>query len=171
MIKNLELSECLNLLGRNYLGRVAFIFQGNPYIIPITYFHDANEKCILSYAAKGHKIQAMRNYGSVAFQVDEIKSIQEWKSVLVHGKFQELEGSTAKKLFAKICRWRTANNKNKRRVRRLSSSAIFRVDCKKNSMPIVYKISVEDIQGKIQGRLKLKPKTTFKVLCAKSTIV
>ncbi len=150
MIKNLELSECLNLLGRNYLGRVAFIFQGDPYIIPITYFHDANEKCILSYAAKGHKIQAMRNYGSVAFQVDEIKSIQEWKSVLVHGKFQELEGSTAKNYLRKFADGVQQTIKQKKGkapqfIRDFSSRL------QKNSMPIVYKISVEDIQGKFRG--------------------
>ncbi|MGI9549832.1 MAG: pyridoxamine 5'-phosphate oxidase family protein, partial [Aurantibacter sp.] len=97
MIKDLELSKCLDLLGNNYIGRLAFISHGEPYIIPITYFHDSEEKSILSYAAKGHKIEAMRNYDSVALQVDEIKSIQEWRSVLVHGKFEELKGSTAKK--------------------------------------------------------------------------
>jgi len=102
MIKKLEISECLKILDSNFIGHLAYIFGESPFILPITYFYDAEENCILSYSAKGHKIEAMRKHATIALQVDEIQSIQKWNSVLIHGSFEELEGSTAKKYLRRF---------------------------------------------------------------------
>lgn len=96
MLKTLEIDDCLTMLGNNYIGRLGYIFGQTPYIIPITFYHDANAKSIISYSAKGHKLHAMRQYNKVTLQVDEIASLQSWKSVLVLGRFEELLGSDAK---------------------------------------------------------------------------
>lgn len=96
MLKNLELDDCLKVLGTNYIGRLGYIFGQIPYIVPITFYHDVNEKCIISYTAKGHKLHAMRQYNKVTLQVDEIESLHHWKSILVQGNFIELKGSSAK---------------------------------------------------------------------------
>jgi len=149
MIKNLELSECLELLERNYIGRLAFISHGDPYIIPITFFHDSKEKCILSYSAKGHKIEAMRIYDSVALQVDEIKSIQEWRSVLIHGKFEELDGTTAKSYLRKF-----AEGVQDTISRKKGATPKFIQDfssrLQQRGIPIVYRIAINDISGKLR---------------------
>lgn len=149
MIKNLEITECLDLLGNNYIGRLAFVFHGDPYIVPITYFHDSEEKCILSYASKGHKIEAMRNHDSVALQVDEIKSIQEWKSVLVHGEFGELQGSTAKKYLHRFAEGvQNAITNKKGMVPKFIQDFSSRLQ--RGGIPIVYRISINDITGKFR---------------------
>lgn len=97
MLKDLGQQECLELLGKNYIGHLAYISGKDPCTVPITYFHDAEEKCIISYSADGHKIDAMRTYDRVAFQVENITSIQDWESVQIHGTFEELEGAAAKR--------------------------------------------------------------------------
>ena len=146
-IKNLEIDECLKVLGNNYIGRIAFIKSAHPYITPVTYFHDAEEKCILSYSAEGIKIDAMRNYNNVAFQVDEIKSIQNWKSVLIHGTFEELQGSTAKQYLHKFAQGvQEAISKNDKNSPKFISDFSSRLSQRK--IPIVYRIHIRDISGK-----------------------
>lgn len=149
IIKDLELSECLDFLGSNYIGRLAFISKGNPFIIPITYYYDSEENCILSYASIGHKIEAMRISGSVALQVDDIESIQHWRSVLVHGIFEEFDGSTAKKYlhrFAEGVQVTVTRKKdtNPKFIQDFSSRL------QERGIPIMYRITINDITGKFR---------------------
>lgn len=102
MIIDLESIECLEILNANYFGHLAYISENRPFVTPITYFYDAEEKSILSYSGNGHKIDAMRKYNHVSIQVENVQSIQEWSSVQVHGTFEELKGSTAKKYLHKF---------------------------------------------------------------------
>ncbi len=148
-IKNMETAECLQLLGKNYIGRLAYIFGGSPHIIPITYFHDAEEKCILGYSSLGYKINAMEKNARVAFQVDDILSIDQWRSVLIHGNFEELEGSTSKKFlrrFAEGVQNTISQKKGKapRFIKDLSSRS------QERGIPIVYRIHITDIVGKMR---------------------
>jgi nitroimidazol reductase NimA-like FMN-containing flavoprotein (pyridoxamine 5'-phosphate oxidase superfamily) len=147
IIKNLDMEGCLQVLGKNFIGRLGFISWGSPQIIPITYYHDANEKCIISYSSEGHKIDAMRRHRSVSFQVDEINTIQHWKSVLIHGNYEELEGSTAKKYlhrFADGVQDTIAQKEGK--TPRFIGDFSSRLSQRK--IPIVYRIHITDIVGK-----------------------
>lgn len=146
-IRDLKMDECLELLGKNYIGRLGFISQSNPYITPITYFHDAEEKSILSYSTEGYKIDAMRKFSSVSFQIDEINTIQNWKSVLIHGKFEELHGSTAKKYLRKF-----SLGVQETIAKKVDESPKFISDfssrLSERKLPIVYRIQINDISGK-----------------------
>lgn len=147
--KNMDTSECLELLGENYIGRLAYISGRTPHINPITYFHDAEEKCILSYSSPGYKIEAMEKHAAVAFQVDDIRSIQQWRSVLVHGNFEELEGSTAKK-----CLHRFAEGVQRTIAQKEGEAPNFIKDfssrLQEREIPIVYRIHITDIVGKFR---------------------
>lgn len=146
-IRNLKMDDCLQLLNENYIGRLSFISHSSPYIIPITYFHDVEEKSILSYSTEGHKIDAMRKFPSVSFQVDEINTIQNWKSVLIHGKFEELQGSTAKKYLRKF-----SQGVQETIAKKIGESPKFISDfssrLSERKLPIVYRIHINDISGK-----------------------
>lgn len=147
IIKNLKLADCLELLGQNYIGRLAFISGKSPSITPITYFHDAEEKCILSYSAEGYKIDAMRKYAEVSLQVDQIDNLQNWKSVLVHGNYEELKGSTAKKYLHRF-----AEGVQETIAKKEGASPKFISDFSsrltQRKIPVVYRILISDISGK-----------------------
>lgn len=148
-IKKMETSACLQFLGENYIGRLAYNFAGYPHIIPITYFHDAEEKCILAYSSPGFKIDAMEEQTKVAFQVDDISSLEQWRSVLIHGNFEKLEGSTAKKhlhRFAEGVQHTISQKKGKepRFLKDLSSRS------RETGIPIVYRIHIAGIVGKFR---------------------
>ncbi|MGB6150576.1 MAG: pyridoxamine 5'-phosphate oxidase family protein [Pricia sp.] len=146
-IKTMELSECLALLGENYIGRLAYISGKTPHINPITYFHDAEERCILSYSAPGYKIEAMERHGAVAFQVDDIRSIQNWRSVMVHGNFEELEGSTAKKYLHRFAEG-VQSTIAKKEGETPKFIQDFSSRLQERKIPIVYRIHITDIIGK-----------------------
>ncbi len=148
-IKTMEISECLELLGENYIGRLGYISGKTPHINPITYFFDAEDKCILSYSAPGYKIEAMQRHRAVAFQVDQILSIQSWRSVLVQGNFEELEGSTAKKYLHRF-----AEGVQKTIAKKEGDTPKFIQDFSSRlqgrKIPIVYRIHITDITGKFR---------------------
>lgn len=149
MINNLELSKCLEMLSNNYIGRLAYISGKKPYLVPITYFHDAEEKSIISYAAEGHKIQAMRNDEYVTLQVDNIESIQNWRSVQAQGRFEELTGSTAKKYLHRFAEGvQDTIKRSKGGYPKFIQDFSARLQNEK--IPVVYRINITDIIGKVR---------------------
>ena len=147
MIKDLNTKEILRLLEDNYIGRLAFVLGESPFIIPITYYHDADENCIISYSAVGHKIEAMRKNNAVCLQVDQIVSIINWTSIVVHGNYEELMGSTAKKYLHRF-----AEGVKRTFIRKEGAEPKFigdfssRLD--ERGMPVVYRINITEIGGK-----------------------
>ena len=148
-IKKMSTSECLQLLGENYIGRLAYISGKTPHINPITYYHDAEQKCILSYSSPGFKIQAMVKHRPVALQVDDIRSIQEWRSVMVQGNFEELEGSTAKKQLHRFAEGvqRTISKRDGEAPKFIQD---FSSRLQGQQIPIVYRIHITDMVGKFR---------------------
>lgn len=147
MTKELEKSGCLEVLNNNYLGRLAYIHGKSPFVVPITFFHDEEEEQILSYSSEGFKLDAMRKNADVALQVDDIQSIQNWRSVLVHGIFEELAGSNAKQYLRKFSQGvqETIVNSNGMHPKFIQD---FTSRLQKGRIPIVYRIQISNMTGK-----------------------
>lgn len=147
MIKNLEQKESLFILGHNYLGHLAYVYKNNPYVIPITYFYDQEQNAIICYSGEGHKTHAMRNNKSVALQVAEVATVNNWKSVLVHGTFEELSRSDAKSQLHNF----SLGVKDiilKREHRDVDFISEFSSKIYKDDIPIVFKIHIQGVTGK-----------------------
>ncbi|WP_236822238.1 pyridoxamine 5'-phosphate oxidase family protein [Arenibacter sp. NBRC 103722] len=93
---NLTTSESIRLLKGNYTGHLGYIYQDKPYVLPITYYYDKDDHSLISYSADGHKIDAMRQNTAVTLLVEEVKSSNNWQSVMAHGTYEELQGTDAK---------------------------------------------------------------------------
>lgn len=147
MIKKLKPGECKELLSNNYIGHLAFISQKEPYVIPITYYYNPKNNTIIAYSAEGHKIEAMRQNDIVSMEVEEIKSINNWRSVHVHGVFEELQGIDAKYLLHEF----TQNVKKKITQKEGSHPKFigeFSSKLAEQGIPIVYRINIDEITGK-----------------------
>ena len=96
MFVNLENKEIQYILEHNYLGHLGYIYLNRPYVVPITYYFDKEQKSIICYSGQGHKIVAMLINTAVSLQVEEVDSVTNWKSVLIHGTFEPLKGVSAK---------------------------------------------------------------------------
>lgn len=150
MIDNLETRECTELLNNNYIGHLAFISQNEPYIIPITYYYNQVNNSIISYSAEGHKIEAMRKNDAVSLEVEEIKSVNNWRSVSIHGTFEELKGIDAKYLLHEF-----TQNVKKIITRKEGAHpkfiGEFSSKLAEQGIPIVYRININEITGKYRN--------------------
>jgi len=88
MLGELNEAQIEDLLKKQITGRIGSTDGILPYIVPINYVY--NGKAIISHSAPGKKIDMMRKNPRVCFQVDDIKSIFNWKSVVAWGRFEEI---------------------------------------------------------------------------------
>ena len=89
----------------------------------------------------------MRKNNSVTVQVEEIQSMFNWESAMVHGTFEELEGNIAKHklhLFTEGVK-SIIRRKERREVEFINefSSKLY-----ERGNPIVYQIKILEISGK-----------------------
>jgi nitroimidazol reductase NimA-like FMN-containing flavoprotein (pyridoxamine 5'-phosphate oxidase superfamily) len=110
MLGKLTQQQIEELLKDNVLGHLGCNDGFNTYVYPINYFYDG--KYINCHSQLGFKIKVMARNPRVCLQVDEVKDHKNWKSVVVLGKFQEVndeleqhkvvEAFADRRLFLKI---------------------------------------------------------------------
>ncbi len=83
IFRELDNAECLKILGRNHVGRLAFTESGRVDIEPIHYVQW--DGWIFGRTSAGTKLEALQQRPWVAFEVDEVRSVFDWRSVVVHG--------------------------------------------------------------------------------------
>jgi uncharacterized protein len=87
LVKELSRQECHELLARLGSGRLACARENQPYIVPIYFAHE--EDRLYGFATKGQKVDWMRANPRVCVEADEVKSHNEWTSVIVQGSYEE----------------------------------------------------------------------------------
>jgi len=88
VIRELTKQASLDLLTRVHLGRLAVAKANQPYVFPIHFAY--RENSLYCATTVGQKIEWMRENPLVAIEVDEIDSPQQWESVIVSGRYEEL---------------------------------------------------------------------------------
>lgn len=89
-IEELSAEESLELLKLgSYVGRIGFILDGRPMILPVNYL--AEERSLVFASVDGTKLHALAGGADVVFEVDETRPLYHagW-SVLVRGRAQEV---------------------------------------------------------------------------------
>lgn len=142
----LSKEECLSILRDNYIGRLGYLLNWKPEIVPITFYFDDEQEAIISYSGAGQKINAMRNSPNISLQADEIITLQNWKSVMVLGTFQELSGIDAKHMlhiFSEGVKKVISKKENKN----LTYLEEFSSKMESSDELIVYRIKINEIKG------------------------
>lgn len=147
MIKNLEHNEITFILENNYIGHLSYIFQNKPYVVPITYFYDKTNSAIICYSGEGHKITAMRKNSNVSLQVSEVSTVNNWKSILVHCKFEQHFGSNAK-AYLHVFSLGVKDVIMEKEQTKLDFISEFSSKIYKGETPIVFLIKIEELTGK-----------------------
>lgn len=75
--------EAEELLRRHHVGRLAFLRHGGVDIEPIHYVFDGD--WVFGRTSAGTKFESVEQRPWVAFEVDEVRSMFDWRSVVVHG--------------------------------------------------------------------------------------
>src|ERR1035438_5020204 len=84
-----ESQASIELLARARLCRVACAHENQPYVTPMHCAYDDNH--LYGFSTLGQKITWLRANPLVCVLVDEIVSPQDWASVIVFGKYEELD--------------------------------------------------------------------------------
>lgn len=89
MLGILEPQLVENLLKTQIVGRIGCYSDGETYVVPISYAYDGSY--IYCHTHEGKKAAMMRKNPNVCFEIDELKDMANWKSVIVQGVFEELK--------------------------------------------------------------------------------
>ena len=150
MIGNLNDEQILEVLKTNVLGRIGCTDGKKTYVVPVNYVFD--DKFIICHSVLGMKIRMMRKNPDVCFEVDEMKSFTNWKSVIAWGTYQELtnerERYYAMKLFVdrmmrmKISETAVPPEISEQRVHPRSPG---------NIKPVIYRIVITEKTGRYEN--------------------
>jgi len=61
--------------------------------VPVTYVYDG--RSILSHTGEGLKVEMMRENPIVCFEVEDLRYLPSWSSVITYGRYEELQGDAA----------------------------------------------------------------------------
>jgi nitroimidazol reductase NimA-like FMN-containing flavoprotein (pyridoxamine 5'-phosphate oxidase superfamily) len=89
MIDKLASEEIEALLLQQFVGHLGCQDKDTVYVVPISYAYDGGY--IYCHSFEGQKVAMMRNNPKVCFQVDEMKDMGNWKSVITWGNFEEID--------------------------------------------------------------------------------
>jgi len=149
MIGSLSYDAAKEVLQSNIVGRIGCNDGTKSYIVPVNYVFDG--KYIIAHSVVGMKIQMMRKNPKVCFEVDEIKNMTNWKSVIIWGEYQELTEERDRYAAMKLFVDRTIRMK-------ISETAIppeisgqrLHPRSPGNIKPVVYRIVIEEMTGRFE---------------------
>jgi nitroimidazol reductase NimA-like FMN-containing flavoprotein (pyridoxamine 5'-phosphate oxidase superfamily) len=95
MLGELNNTEVEDVLKEQYLGRIACHADGITYIVPVSYAYDGRYVYIRS--KNGMKIDIMRKSPAICFEVEAVRTMGDWKTVIAWGNFEEITDSAERK--------------------------------------------------------------------------
>jgi nitroimidazol reductase NimA-like FMN-containing flavoprotein (pyridoxamine 5'-phosphate oxidase superfamily) len=141
VIDELNEQDSREFLRSASVARLGCALENQPYVVPVYFAYDGDYVYIFS--TFGQKVEWMRANPKICVQTDEIKSENEWMSVVVGGLYEELpqpkyeaEFTRAKALLSKRYHW-WANALAERRIQ-VGDSSIE---------PVFFRIRITSISG------------------------
>lgn len=102
VIRKLGRDEIEEIIKRNNVGRLAFSFHDRADIEPIHYIYEHG--WLYGRTSEGEKLSILEHNQWIAFEIDEVNDLFDWRSVVIHGSFWIIhpQGSPrAEELWAK----------------------------------------------------------------------
>ena len=153
MIGTLSLRSSKEVLRSNIVGRIGCNDGTRTYIVPVQYVFDG--KNLYAHSVEGMKIHIMRKHPEVCFEVDEIKNLNNWKSVIAWGRYDELKTEHERYAIIKLFVDHNIHIK-------ISETAVTPINYIEryypfhptNIRPIIYRILIEEITGRFENTKK-----------------
>ena len=87
-ISKMQDRDCRDTLRRLCFGRLGCARDNQPYIVPVYFAYEPDH--LYGFATFGQKIEWMRSNPLVCVQADEVLGQDNWVSVVVVGRYEEL---------------------------------------------------------------------------------
>lgn len=94
MLGRLEDPQIEDLLRTATIGRIGCRDDDSVYVVPISFVFDNG--CVYGRSAEGRKLTLMRAAPDVCFEVEDVRGLSDWRSVVARGRFEELHGDDAR---------------------------------------------------------------------------
>ena len=88
LIREMSTQECCDLLARLGTGRLGCARNNQPYVVPIYFAYEPDH--LYGFSTVGQKIEWMRDNPLVCVEADEVRARNQWASVIVFGRYEEL---------------------------------------------------------------------------------
>lgn len=142
-IHELTAAECEEFISQAAVGRLGCSHLGQPYIVPVSLYFWREERCLYGFSTLGTKVEWMRANPKVCVELDAIADRYTWTTVLIMGRYEELDASGAHAserqraldLFQEHPRWWLPGGA------KLSSGV-------EHPSPVVYRIHISSISGR-----------------------
>ena len=138
-VHTLSDGECREMLKGASFGRLACSKDDQPYVVPM-YFY-VEDHYLYSFATRGQKIDWMRANPKVCVEVDDVRDVSQWTSVVAFGYYEELPiapqyaeaRQRAMAMFEKRPNW--------------WNPAAAKRGSAEHHLPVVYRISITRLSG------------------------
>ncbi len=100
MLGELSNEQIDDLLRSEVIGRIGCHADSKTYIVSINYAFDGES--IIGHTSEGLKIQMLRQNPKVCFEVSKVENMSNWKSAIIWGVFEELQGYDARFAMQKL---------------------------------------------------------------------
>jgi nitroimidazol reductase NimA-like FMN-containing flavoprotein (pyridoxamine 5'-phosphate oxidase superfamily) len=90
IIREMNREECLRVLARGRLARLACARENQPYVVPVYLAYHEASGCLYGFTTPGQEVEWMRANPLVCVEVDEIAAHDQWVSVIANGRYEEL---------------------------------------------------------------------------------
>jgi hypothetical protein len=87
-IHEMSIDECFAELEKADVGRLACARDNQPYLVPVNFAFDGTH--LYGFTTLGQKIEWMRSNPLVCFEIDAVTGHNEWMSIIVSGRYEEL---------------------------------------------------------------------------------
>ena len=142
-IQELSRQACMELLARSHFGRLACTHGAQPYVVPI--YFAFGDHSLYGFTTVGRKIECMRANPLVCVETDEVVSPQEWVSLVVFGRYEELpdtpQWQIARTFAHKLLKQRTAMWWEPAYVKTIHCGA------PRPLLPVFYRIQIDQVTG------------------------
>jgi len=88
VIKEMTRDECLIALSRASVGRLACARDNQPYVVPIYFVYE--DPYVYGFTTLGQKVEWMRSNPLVCVELDDVENFDQWTSILLFGRYEEL---------------------------------------------------------------------------------
>jgi uncharacterized protein len=93
VIREMSREECLHVLEEDRLAHLACASKNQPYVVPVylaCHREPDGEAFLYGFTTEGQKIEWMRANPLVCVEVDKVANPDQWISVVVFGRYEEL---------------------------------------------------------------------------------
>jgi len=147
MMGELTAAEIEQVLHAEVLGHLGCIADGWPYVVPISYVYEGGS--IYSNCSEGMKLQAMRENPLVCFEVEQIRGMANWRTVIARGRFEELLHDERERAVD-ILAMRLARIETSASARLVQQDDVYRKE--EFFRPVLFAIRVEALSGRFELR-------------------